>query len=86
MKNISERIRRLEDAVTPVEDERARAMFESMLEARRRRLGADYKPPEFPPESYTGCRTLVDFMIRTRHLMLQRERTPSAPQPQDQGA
>jgi len=47
MKAIISRLRRLENAAAPAE--RERAAVETILAARRRRLGASYNPPSFPP-------------------------------------
>ena len=47
MKAIIHRLRRLENVSAPVERELAAAA--AILEARRRRLGSDYKPTTFPP-------------------------------------
>jgi hypothetical protein len=68
MKAIVNRLRRLENAAAPAEQERAVA--EAILEARRRRLGADYKPATFPAESYAGCRTTADRIVRSRVLLM----------------
>jgi hypothetical protein len=54
MKAIFNRLRRLENAVAPAERERAAA--EAILEARRRRLEADYEPITFPPDWFAGYR------------------------------
>jgi hypothetical protein len=67
MRAIISRIRRLENAAAPAPRERAAA--EAILAARRRRLGADYvEPISFPPESYAGCRTIADHILRTCEL------------------
>jgi hypothetical protein len=65
MKAIINRLRRLENAAAPAERERAdvEAILENM-----RRLGYD-EPPSFPPESYTGCRTCADHMLRSLQLI-----------------
>jgi hypothetical protein len=77
MRTIINRIRRLENAVAP--DERAQAMAEAIQAARRRRLGADYvEPISFPPESYAGCRTIADRILRTRQLLMERRRIVDA--------
>jgi hypothetical protein len=69
MRAIFNRLRRLEQAAVP--DERAHAAAEAILEARRHRLGADYvEPIPFPPESYAGCRSMADRIIRTRELLM----------------
>jgi hypothetical protein len=68
MRAIVNRLRRLEHAASP--DEREHAMVEAILTARRNRLGADYvEPIRFPPESYAGCRTIADRILRTRQLL-----------------
>jgi len=66
MKTLFNRIRRLENASAPAEREQA---AEAILEARRRRLGADYEPVAFPPESYSGCRSIADRILRARQLL-----------------
>ncbi len=72
MRAIISRIRRLENAAAPAE--RERAAVEAILAARRRRLGADYvEPIPFPPESYAGCRTIANRMLRTRKLRIERQ-------------
>jgi len=70
MKAIINRLRRLENATAPAE--RGRAAAEAILEARRRRLGASYEPLSFPPESYSGCCTVLDRIFRTRELRMER--------------
>ena len=77
MRAMLNRIRRLENASAPAEAERA--AVEAILQARRRRLGADYELHRFPPESYAGCRTMADHILRTRKL--RRERRPTRTQP-----
>jgi hypothetical protein len=67
MKAIFNRLRRLENAVAPAERERAAA--EAILEARRRRLEADYEPITFPPDWFAGYRTLADRINRARQLL-----------------
>ena len=74
MRAIVNRLRRLENASAPAE--RERAAVEAILEARRRRLGADYVPMTFPPESYAGCRTVADRILRQRQLSMARTRMP----------
>ncbi len=71
MRAIINRLRRLENATVPVE--RERAAVEAILAARRRRLGASYEPLSFPPESYAGCRTVADRILRTRKLRMERQ-------------
>jgi hypothetical protein len=66
MKAIISRLRRLESAAAPAE--RERAAIETILAARRRRLGASYETPSFPPESFAGCRTVADRILRARQL------------------
>jgi hypothetical protein len=75
MKAIISRLRRLENAAAPAE--RERAAVETILAAMRRRLGASYEPPSFPPESFAGCRTVADRILRTRHLVRERQRDVS---------
>jgi len=41
-------------------------MAAEILAARRRRLRADYEPISIPPESYAGCRTQADRIVRAR--------------------
>jgi hypothetical protein len=67
MKAMLNRIRRLENACVP--GGRERAAVEAILAARRRRLGGDHEPIAFPPESYAGCRSIADRILRTRQLM-----------------
>ena len=75
MKTIINRLRRLETAVAPREEERAAA--EAILENRRRRLGADYKPIECPPGWFDGCRDAADEIIRARlYCRMQRSGVP----------
>jgi len=69
MKAIVSRLRRLENAAAPYERERANV--EAILE-NMRRLGYD-EPPKFPAESYEGCRTCADFMLREWALLEQYE-------------
>jgi hypothetical protein len=72
MRTIVNRLRRLEKAAAPAEREQAAA--EAIMEARRRRLGADYvDPPPFPPGSFAGCRTSADYIVRTRELIMVRQ-------------
>jgi hypothetical protein len=71
MRAIINRLRRLESAAAPVE--RERAAVEAILEARRRRLGADYKPITIPPEVFDGCRGLGERIIRARRLYMECE-------------
>lgn len=71
MRAIVNRLHRLENAVAPAD--RERAVFEAILAARRRRLGADYQPVSFPPESFAGCRTVADRILRTRQLLMARQ-------------
>jgi len=70
MRAIINRLRRLEYAAIPAE--RDRAAVAAILEARRR-LGPDYiEPTPFPPDRFTGRRTMADRIVRAR--MLSRER------------
>ena len=71
MKAIVSRLRRLENAAAPAE--RERAAVEAILTARRRRIGADYEPRTFPPNSFAGCRTIADRILRSRKLRMERE-------------
>jgi hypothetical protein len=66
MRAIKNRLRRLENTTAPVG--RERAAVEAILPARRRRLGAEYEPLSFPLESYAGCRTIADRILRARKL------------------
>jgi hypothetical protein len=71
MRAIIDRLRRLENAAAPADQERA--AVEAILAARRR-LGADYvEPIPFPPESYAGCRTVADRILRARKLRMERQ-------------
>jgi hypothetical protein len=73
MRAIFNRLRRLETASAP--HERTRAPAETIMEARRRRLGAAYKPPSFPPEIHDGCRMSADRINRARELLMARHAT-----------
>ena len=64
MRAIISRIRRLENAAAPAEQEWAAVA--AINEARRRRLGADLKPIAFPPGTFDGCRTSEERIIRGR--------------------
>jgi hypothetical protein len=68
MKAILKRLRRLETVATP--DEKERAAVEAILEARRHRLGSDYEPIAFPRNSFVGCRTIADRILRARKLKM----------------
>ena len=57
MRAMLNRIRRLEKVAAPAE--RERAAVEAILEARRRRLGADCEPMTFPTGSFAGCKTVA---------------------------
>jgi hypothetical protein len=59
-------------AVQPVSAEPERAAVEAILEARRRRLGADYEPITFSSDWFAACRTLADRINRARHLRRER--------------
>jgi hypothetical protein len=69
MKAIILRLRRLENAAAPAE--RERAAVEVILENRRRRLGSDYKPIEYPPDWFAGCRSAADRILRARQFMME---------------
>jgi hypothetical protein len=71
MKAIINRLRRLETATAPHERERAAA--EAIIEARRRRLGADYEPMVFPEDWFAGCRGTADQILRARHFLQERK-------------
>jgi hypothetical protein len=43
------------------------------MDARRRRLGADYKPTGLSPEIYAGCRTSAERINRARELLMARK-------------
>jgi hypothetical protein len=88
MKALFHRLRRLENTAAPAERELwesnrwgsgrdcVRAAVEAIIEARRRRLGADYvEPIPFPKESYAGCRTSADRINRVRELLMARQAT-----------
>jgi hypothetical protein len=69
MKAIFHRLRRLENTTAPAQRERTAA--EAIMAARRRRLGPDYEPVRFPPESYAGCRSTVERILRARELRME---------------
>ena len=69
---IIHRIRRLETAHAP--DEQESAAVQAILATRRKRLGADYKEIEYPPGSFDGCHTMADRIRRVRQLRLEREK------------
>lgn len=75
MKAIVNRLRRLENAAAPAKRERAAA--EAILE-KMRRLGYD-EPKMFPSESYEGCRTVADFILRQYALLREYEAQLSNP-------
>jgi len=70
MRAIIRRLCRLETVVAP--DEKERAAVEAILEARRQRLGSDCEPIAFPPNSFAGCRTIADRILRARKLQMDR--------------
>ena len=76
MRAIIRRLRRLEEAVAP--EEQDNLIVQAILEARRRRLGADYEPTTFPPESYAGCRTVADRILRSRWLRMEHQQSRGA--------
>jgi hypothetical protein len=53
--------------------DRSVTAVEAILAARRRRLGASYEPLSFSPESYAGCRTVADHILRARKLRMERQ-------------
>ncbi len=69
MRAIIHRLWRLEHAAAPAEQERTAA--ELMSENRRRRLGPDYKPTEFPPGWFDGCRGVADHILRARRFEVE---------------
>jgi hypothetical protein len=72
MRAIIQRLRRLEKAAAPGKWELINhAIAERIMEARRRRLGPDYKPTSFPPEIYAGCRTIAERIIRAREFRME---------------
>ena len=66
MRTMLNRIRRLEEVAAPAE--REHAAVEAILDARRRRLGADYQPMTFAPGSFDGCTAIADQILRARKL------------------
>jgi hypothetical protein len=70
MKAILKRVCRLETVAVP--DEKERAAVEAILDARRQRLSTDYEPVAFPPNSFAGCRTIADRILRARKLQMDR--------------
>ena len=71
MRTIINRLRRLENVAAPAE--RARTAAQAIMDARRRRLGADYKPTGLSPEIYAGCRTSAERINRARELLMARK-------------
>jgi hypothetical protein len=72
MRAILTRLRRLENARVP--QERQQLAAAAILESRRRRLGANYEPPEaLPPGSFDGCHTIADGILRAHKLRMERE-------------
>jgi hypothetical protein len=71
MKAIHSRLQCLEQATAPAE--RERAAVEAILNARRCRLGANYEPVGFPPESYADCQSTGDDILRARQLRIANE-------------
>jgi hypothetical protein len=76
MRAIMQRLRGLEKAAAPNKWEQInQAIAERIMEARRRRLGADYvEPIPFPPEIYAGCRTIAERIVRACTYLMERER------------
>ena len=64
MRAIMNRLRRLENTTAPVGRNGRR--WRRFLAARQRRLGAEYEPLSFPLESYAGCRTIADRILKLR--------------------
>ena len=71
MRAIFNRLRRLETASAP--HERTRAPAETIMEARRRRLGAAYEPTVFPEGWFAGCRGTADYILRARQFLQERQ-------------
>jgi hypothetical protein len=69
MKAIFTRLHRLENAAAPAE--RERAAVDAILEARRLRLGDNYKPTVYPPGWFDNCRGIGEQILRSRqfHMM-----------------
>jgi hypothetical protein len=42
------------------------------------RFGADFEAITFGPESYAGCRSMADRIVRSRHLLMERRRNQGA--------
>ena len=61
MRNVLNRIRRVEAVTAPYEEEQAAAC--AILPARRRLLGAR-EPTPFPPDWFAGCRSIPDQIHR----------------------
>jgi hypothetical protein len=70
MKAIFHRLRRLENAAAPAE--RERTAVEAILEARRRRLGADDEPIVYPPDWFIGCHGDADHINRAYEFLRKR--------------
>ena len=70
MRNMLNRIRRLEEVKAPYAEEKAAA--EAILAARRRRLGPDYlEPIPYPSDWFAGCRSIADEINRARRWNVQ---------------
>ena len=67
MKAIIHRLRRLEGMAA---SEEMNAAAEAILEARRRRLGADYKPTVYPAGWFDGCCGDAEHIIRARVFLM----------------
>jgi hypothetical protein len=64
VKAIFGRLRRLENAAAPAE--REREAVNAILEARKSRLGPDYRPSTLSPHSFDACETIADEILRAR--------------------
>ena len=71
MRSILHRLRRLEDAAAPIEQDRAAA--KAIMENRCRRLGSDFEPIEYPPDWFAGCRGAADHILRAGQFLRERE-------------
>jgi len=73
MKTLLRRLHHLENARASLEHGPSMADF--IWARRQRRLEASGQPEEdLPPVDYTGCRTIADHILRTRHVRMEHQR------------